>query len=197
MKYLKVLGVAAFAAMAMMAFGAGSASATTLFTDAAKTKDYAAGTAVDASLVSGGTARLTSGGSTIATCTGGTVEGITTNTSGTYVEGTVAQADLTWSGCSQTTQTTAGGKIDIDYTSGNNGTVFGTGFGVTVAIFGVTCTYTAGEKTHLGTLTGGETPILNIATTVSKSAGGFLCPNTAGWDAEYVVTTPHAVYVGA
>jgi len=198
MKYLKMLGLAAAAAMALMAFGAGSASATTLFTDSAKTKDYVSGTGIDASLVSGGSARLTSGsGATIATCTGGTVEGITTNTTGTYVSGNVEAANMTWSGCSQTTQTTAGGTIHIDHTSGNNGTVTGTGFGVTVAIFGVSCTYGAGEGTHLGTLVGGETPILTIETTVKKIAGPFPCPGTAGWDAEYVVTSPHALYVGA
>jgi len=199
MKYLKVLGVAAFAAMALMAFGAGSASATTLFTDSAKTSDYPAGTAIDASLVAGGSATLTSGsGATIATCTGGTVEGLTSNTTGTYVSGSVETANLTWSGCSQTTVTTAGGTIHIDHTSGNDGTVTGTGFGVTVAIFGVSCTYGAGEGTHLGTLKGGETPVLTIATTVKRIAGStFLCPATAGWDAEYVVTTPHALYVGA
>jgi hypothetical protein len=104
-------------------------------------------------------------------------------------------ANLTWSGCSQTTHTTAGGTLDIMYTSGTSGEVVGTGFGVTVFIFNVTCTYSAGEGTKLGTLTGGSAPILKIETTVKKTAGGIFCPSTAGWDAEYVVTTPHALYV--
>jgi hypothetical protein len=197
MKYLKILGLAAVAAMALMAFGAGTASATKLCTDSACTTVYGAKTEIKSELVSGTSARLTSGGSTIATCTGSTVSGKTSNESATWIEGEVASASLTWSGCSQTTHTTAGGTLDIMYTSGTSGEVVGTGFGVTVEIFSVSCTYSAGEGTKLGTITGGASPILKIETTVKKSAGSFLCPSTAGWDAEYVVTSPHALYVGA
>jgi hypothetical protein len=80
-------------------------------------------------------------------------------------------------------------------TSGANGEVVGSFNSVTVMIFGVNCIYGTGEGTKLGTLTGGEAPVLAISTTLIKVSGGFLCPNTAGWDAEYIVTSPHSVFV--
>ena len=184
--------VAAFAALGVL--GAGTASATVLCTDAACGTVYKAGTTIELNLVSGTSARLTSGGSTIATCTGSTAKGTTSSESGTPLTGTISS--LTWSGCSQTTHTVANGSLSVEWISETlNGTVTGKGSQVTVGIFGVSCTYGTGEGTHLGTLTGGEAPILKVAATVSKTAGGFLCPSTAGWDAEYLVTEPHAVFV--
>jgi hypothetical protein len=209
MKYLKMLGLAAIAAMGLMAFvGAGSASATVLCTttttpscvnSATEVDKYAAGTVIDATLKNGGSATLTSSsGGTIATCTGGTVKGKISNagSAAATVSGNIES--LTWTGCSQTTHTVANGSLEIHHVSGtHNGTVTGNGSQVTVAIFGTSCTYGTGEGTHLGTLTGGTEPILKIATTVSRTAGGFLCPLTAGWDAEYVVTEPHSLFVTA
>jgi len=194
MKYLKMLGLAAVAAMALMAFGAGTASATKLCTDSACTTVYAAGTEIKSELVAGTSAALTSGGSTIATCTSSGVAGTTSNKEGATVSGNISS--LTWGGCSQTTHTVANGSLEIAWTSGSNGTVTGKNSQVTVQIFGVSCTYGTGEGTHLGSITGGTSPILKITTTVAKTAGGFLCPSTAGWDAEYVLTSPHALYVG-
>jgi hypothetical protein len=197
MKYVKMLGLAAVAAMALMAFGAGTASATTLFTDQAKTIKYPKGTTLHSTLAAGNSATLTSGGSTIATCTISTVHATQDNETGATVTGTVTK--IVWEGCSQTTHTISTGKLHISHIAGGatNGTVTSSGANVTVQIFGVSCTYGTGEGTHLGTLVGGASPHLTIATTVTKTAGGFLCPNTAGWDATYVVTTPHAAWVGA
>jgi hypothetical protein len=192
-RHLKIfLLVAAFAALGV--FGVGTASATILCTDAGCGTVYKAGTAIELTLGSGTSARLTSGGSTIATCTGSMAKGTTSSESGTPLTGTISS--LTWSGCSQTTHTVTNGSLSIEWISETlNGTVVGSGTQVTVQIFGVSCTYGTGEGTHLGTLTGGEAPLLKIATTVTKTAGGFLCPGTAGWDAEYVATEPHAVFV--
>ncbi|MGN6275722.1 MAG: DUF6531 domain-containing protein, partial [Solirubrobacterales bacterium] len=66
-----------------------------------------------------------------------------------------------------------------------------------MVIFGVSCTYGTGTGTTLGTLKGGEEPLLSISASVPKTAGGFLCPSTATWSAEYVVTEPHALFVGS
>ena len=81
MKHLKMLGLAAIAALGLMAFvGAGSASATTLFTDKAHTIVYKKGTTIHTTLQPGTSARLgeTSGG-TIATCLKSTTHGVTEN----------------------------------------------------------------------------------------------------------------------
>jgi len=196
MKYLKVLGVAAFAATALMAFGAGTASATTLFTDEAKTIAYPSGTTIHATLVPGTSAKLTNtAGETIATCPKSTVHITTSALSGNPLPGVLDK--LTWEECSQTTHTVANGSLDVAFTSGTSGTVTGTANQVTIGIFGVSCTYGTGEGTKLGTMTGGAEPKMAINAVVNKTAGGFLCPSTGIWEAEYVVTTPHALFVGA
>jgi hypothetical protein len=196
MKYVKVIGLAACAAMALMAFGVGTASATTLFTNEAKTIAYPAGTTLHATLVPGTTATLENTvKEPIATCTGSTVHGTTSNTSGAAVTGAIGT--LTWEGCSQTTHTVAKGSLDVAFTSGTSGDVTGTGNQVTLGIFGVTCTYGTGEGTKLGSVTGGAEPKMKINAVVNKTAGGFLCPTTGIWTAEYVLTAPHALFVGA
>jgi hypothetical protein len=199
MKYLKMMGLAAIAALGLLAFvGAGTASATTLFTDEAKTIAYPKGTTLHATLAPGSTATLTSGENTIATCTGSTVHGTTSSLSGERVPGTISS--LTWEGCNQTTHTETTGSLEIEYISGSkptSGTVFGKGSKVKLTIFGTTCAYGTGEGTHLGTLTGGTTPHLTITTTLPRVTGGFLCPSTGIWHATYVVTSPHALFPGA
>jgi hypothetical protein len=203
MKHLKMLGLAAIAALGLMAFvGAGTASATTLCTSvsgSACSVDYGVGQKYDGSLKSGTTARLTSGGSTIATCSASTVKGEQTNTSATWI--TIDITELTWpaANCSTTTDTIElakgyFGKLTVMWTKENNGEVWADETEVTLSLFGTTCTYGAGAGTKLGTFTGGAEPILSISTTVNKTAGNFLCPGTAGWDAEYVLTEPHAVF---
>jgi hypothetical protein len=189
MKHLKMLGLAAIAALGLLAFvGAGTASAD-LYTDAGKTIKYKTGTTVNATLASGKSASLKSGSTTIATCTGGAVHGKTTNETGT-VSGNVES--LTWTGCSQTTHTIANGTISI--TSG--GSVSGKGNQVTLGVFGTSCTYGTGEGTTLGTLSSGAEPKLVINANIPRIAGGFLCPSTGTWEAEYIVTEPHALTVG-
>ena len=205
MTYLKVLGIAVIAAAGFMTFvGAGSASATVLCTttDTPKcTMPYLEGETLHLTLKSGTSMKLTSGGSTIATCSEsamhGTLEAWTGDPTYQNILNTSGSGGLSWGGCSQTTHTVNSGTLDIDWISGtHNGTVTGTLAEWTTNIFGVSCTYGFAEAgTHLGTLTGGAEPILTIATTVVKKAGGFLCPATAGLDAEYVVTAPHAVFV--
>jgi len=57
------------------------------------------------------------------------------------------------------------------------------------------CLYGFGEGTHIGTLTGGEEPILDLNAVVPKRAGSILCPNDFIWAAEYTITTPQPLYV--
>jgi hypothetical protein len=128
----------------------------------------------------------------IATCTGSTVTGEQKNASATWI--TIEIKQLKWENCSQVTNTVKTGKLTVMWTAGNNGEIWADETEVTVAIFGVSCTYGAGGGTKLGTFTGGGSPILNISTVVNRTAGNeFLCPSTAGWDAEYELTEPHAV----
>jgi hypothetical protein len=189
MKHLKMLGLAAIAAMGLMAFvGAGVASAD-LYTNSGKTVKYPTGTTISASLATGKSAALKSGSTVIATCTAGGVHGTTSNETGA-VTGSISS--LTWENCSQTTHTISNGSLSIS----TSGVVTGKNNSVTLGIFGTSCTYGTGEGTTLGTLTSGSPATLKINATIPRTAGGFLCPSTGVWEAEYVVTSPHALYVG-
>ena len=194
-----MLGLAAIAALGLMAFvGAGTASATTLSTDAAGTVKYAAGQEIHSTLKSGNSAILANtAGETIATCTTSTVKGNIVTATGTWVSGSISS--LTWGQeggkCSQTTDTLANGSLEIMKTGADEGEVIGKGSKVTLSIFGVSCVYGTGEGTKLGTIKGGEAPELIIKAALARIEGGFLCPTTGTWTATYVVTTPHAVHI--
>lgn len=196
MKYLKMVGSAALAAMALMIFAPGPASATTLDNGWGEALGW--GSVIDASLI-GGTARIEStSGSVLDTCTGGTIQWLITDAGGAgkAVKGEVAKAGLTWSGCTSTTDTTAGGSIEISHTSGANGTVKAGPFEVTINSLGTSCTYGASNKittpvVHFGTLEGGNFPNLKVNTvTEERTEDKFLCPNDVVFNAEYRITTP-------
>lgn len=173
----------------------GSASATTLVTlSSGGGGIYSAGTTIHATLKKGTSAQLKdTSGNTITTCTSSTIEMLTGNETGTWVSGPVL--DLRWEGCSQLTRTISQGRLEIMVTSGVNGEVVGNFNSVTVGIFGVSCTYGTGGGTKLGTLAGGEEPTLTIGAVLGRVEGGFLCPSTVSWNAEYIITAPHSVFV--
>ena len=199
MKYLKMLGLAAVAAAALTAFlGAGTASAesTELFAGATT---LSSGATIDSSLTTGTSALLSDTSGELAdTCKGSTVEGKTTNTTGSPITGSIS--NLTWSTCAFTTKTITNGSLDITKIAGtNDGTVTGTGSEVTVLVFGfIDCVYGTGAGTHLGTLDGvtSGNATLDIKATINLVSGGFGCPETTKWVANYTVTTPAALNVG-
>jgi hypothetical protein len=202
MKHLKILGLAAVAAMAVMAFvGAGTASATVLCNNNASTtacsSKVAAGTEIKSELT--GSAILeTTGGTTLDTCTGGGVNGKveSAGSSTTTVGG--KNSSVTWSGCTVETKTLAPGSLEIHWISGtDNGTLTASGAEVTVntGFFGA-CVYGTGTGKDLGTLVGGGPATLAISTTVTltKNESG-LCPSETKWTANYKVTQPNPLYV--
>ena len=204
MKYLKILGLAAVAAMALMAFGAGTASATKLcknnLSTTACSEHYGVGTVVEGTLT-GSAVLETTGGSTLDTCTGSTVSGKTTTTAATGAAVTGNVETLTWTGCTFPTATTATGSLEISHiASTDNGTLRGKGQEVTIntGLFGA-CTYgtsATGTGTHLGTVVGGKPAKLTINTIVplTKNESG-LCPAEARWTASYTVTKPAEMWV--
>jgi hypothetical protein len=186
MKHLKMLGLFAMAAAALMAF-AGSASAQTL--TAPTGTEYTG--ALSASLE--GSALLKAGFAEI-TCTSSTVGGSVTANNNTEASGTLNTVDF--SNCKE------GQTVD---TLNNNGTltilksthaVSGTGVEVTTAVAGVSCVYGLGAtSTALGTATntsvsGSDRVTLAISAKLPKISGGFLCASPASWTANYAVTTP-------
>ena len=205
MKCLKTLGLAAVTAMAVMAFiGASSASAT-IFCKTPETTGctagwiYLAGTAISASLDSGTSAILkTTGGLIENTCTTSTMEGSMANAGGATetVRINIEASRLTFSNCSNTTDVLEGGELEVHWISGtDNGTVTAKHFKVTMLLAGITCTYTAGTETDIGTLTTGRPATIDINAVVTRSAGGFACPSTTIWEAKYTVTSPTPLYI--
>lgn len=209
MRFIKMLGLAAAAAMALMGFlGAGTASATTLcktVPDASGNCEaawhYPVGTQIHATLEGSAILEDTSG-NVLDTCTESTILAHTTTTGGATetVKGQITA--LSWGSgttpCTATTDTVAGalGTLEVHAeTPHGNGTLTGAGSKVAVTLFGVTCTYGTGIGTDLGTVTGGNPATIDVNAVISKQEGGFLCPSTTKWTASYVVTSPTPLYV--
>lgn len=189
MRYLKMLGAAAIALMALMAFTASSALATTLENGSGTLKS---GSAIDASLSGAENAKLeTSGGTILDECSGSTIEGVTGNESALYIAGVVAKADTTWSGCSKTTNTLSGGEFEIKWTSGSNGSFWLSELTTTVnTIFG-SCIYGYNLLTQtVGEVKGGSPATLAINTFIRRMSGSALCPEIATLRANYTITGP-------
>jgi len=187
MKYLKMLGLAAVAAAALMAFvGAGTASADELCTQTPVNKMCPEGTqitTITGSQIGTGTLETT-GGSTLITCKGSHIHiDITDQGTGKDISGTITE--LTWSECSGTVNTLVTGTTTGNTVSHSSGTLTAKKTEVTTGILGTTCTYGAGEGTDIGTTNNTE---LVISAIVKKTAGSFLCPSEARWTTAYKIT---------
>jgi hypothetical protein len=198
MKYLKMLGLAAVAATALMAFvGAGTAMAEKAVVCSTVTNPctskWAIGTVLDWSLKPGTSARLTdTSGNTLDTCTISTVKGrLTENPNGTGTA-TGENEKIDWGNCTVTTDTDKLGKLKIKGIPGtNNGTLYADAeIMVTISIFGTVCGYGVETGAHIGTVFGGVSPTFTANAVAKRLFGNFLCPETTRWNAEYVLTEP-------
>ena len=209
MKYVKMLGLAAVAAMALMAFlGAGTASATVLCKEAKTsgcTNDYGAGQAIKATTTTGTTAILeTTGGVVLDTCTGSEISGAITNTGGASatVSGHIGPGTtgLKWGTCSRVTNTLKVGNLEVHHIAGtDNGTLTATG-GIEVTIntiFG-SCVFGTGEALDVGKITGGSPATINTEkAVVPKISGNAACPTHGVWNAQFTLTEPGSAWVSA
>jgi len=217
MRYMKMLGLAVVAALALTALaGVGSASATTLCKKTVSPcpagETYALGTVIEGH-TSSVTLETTEGlFNPVITCATSTFSGKTTSVTASPTSLTGSIERLTFTGCIDSVAagfcstvvanlpltahiTTAGAS------SSGNGTLTLTGFEITflchamgTSSFGVDhCRY-KGEVV-MG-LTGG-TPASALANnqTLTKSGGDFGCPNKADWTAKYTITKPSPLFV--
>jgi hypothetical protein len=210
MKYVKMLGLAAVAAAALMAFvGAGSASASMLCSEdpasgvCAAGQTWPANTEIDFSLVPGSSAHLeetappNGESETLDTCEESTVKGKVTNTGSSTATVTGNIEALTWGKCTWTTKTVEGfnGKLEIHTDPGTTGGGILTSDGetrvtISIPLFG-SCVYGVTAGTSLGTLTEGKgTAAVFHANAVAKKLTGssFTCPDTSLWTATYNLT---------
>ena len=188
MKYLKMLGLAAIAAMALMAFvGAGTASATTLAT---KGVPENASVSIEATIKAGTSAILKDkNGTTTDTCTGSIVKGSTEAPyTGEKVGGTVSS--LTWSGCTHTTHTLKPGTLSITWTKGTEGSVTSAGAEVTVVstVFGASAVCSTGAGNTIGTFKGVKEGHATMEISTTTLNCGIL--GTSSWTGTYTVTSP-------
>lgn len=203
MKTLKMFGLAATAALGLMAFlGASSASADVLCTTnttPACAKGWGVSEVV-ASLAPGATALLEStSGEALVTCSESKVSG-TIEKQGEGVEPEGAISSLTWGGCNHTTDTLANGSLKLETRISEPGevhtnTLTASGTRVTVNI-GVSCVYGPGANPiSIGDLTVGAPGVIHANVIVGKLEGGFLCPTTTRWTATYTVTNHTGVWI--
>jgi len=206
MKYVKMLGLAAIVAAAMMAIvGAGTASATVL----CKTNTtpcgsiYPAGTELHAVLESGTKATLkpeTEIATT--TCEESTVlaDIEKAGSKEETVKGPITT--LTFGKCNNTVKVLKPGTLELHWIPGTmNGTLTASGFEVEVVASLVKCVY-AGSITSGLTLTGGVITPGNKATLDVVNAkvplkSGFegLCGKNGIWNGVYEVTSPAPLWV--
>jgi hypothetical protein len=151
MKYVKMLGLAGVAVMAM-AVVAGSASATTLEIGGVKKNESVT---LTASLKSGTSlAFKNTGGLFVNTCTTSHLHGATASPfTGESVTGPLSS--LTLENCTRPMVVHAPGSLRIEYIAGTtNGTVFSENTEVTVNVGGISFPCKTGTGTPIGILTG-------------------------------------------
>jgi hypothetical protein len=217
MKYVKMLGFAAIATAALMAFaGASTASATVLCktpgtgspTGANCPAGQTYGAGAEIHMVSEGDIVFTTGSSfTEMTCKESTITAKTTNEGSTTetVTASIEAKNFTWAACSTpngfcTTTTVTGGTLEIHWIEGtHNGTVTDNGLVITSSCatnFGtIHCIYEPANE-DIGTLTGGGTATADFENTpINIVATSGLCPEAPKLDAKYEITTPKPLYV--
>ena len=192
MKHLKALGLASVSAMALMAFTAGSASATTLEVGGATTNSSVT---IEASLASGtGVAWLRTDLTVANTCWSSSVAGSTSSPfTGTTVTGPVSS--MTFTECTRPVTVHKAGTLHVQHTGTTNGTVSSSGTEVTVGSPFGTLNCKTGAGVDIGTLTGTASGHATIDLKAVMNCG-FLVPS-ALWGGTYVITSPTGLGVSA
>ncbi|MGN6663605.1 MAG: hypothetical protein ACTHK6_05295 [Solirubrobacterales bacterium] len=199
MRHLKLFGLAAIAAAALMAF-AGIATATTLTSPAGTT--LPAGTVIHLQLRAGKKTVL-QGAFGNTECEEATLQGKTANagSSTETVHGAVEK--LTYGKCNCVVAVLKTGELEIHTegtTADGNGTVTASGQEVTTKcnFFGIEyhCIWKT-SGTDLGTLTGGTPAILAENATFTREGGssGTACGKSGTWTGEFEVTSPKPLLV--
>ena len=201
MNYVKLLALAAGTVAVLIAVaGASLASATVLCgsTTTACAAVKPAATVIDAD-VKGSLAFKETGGGVLTTCTSGTIKAATANVGGVNETVGAPINNLVWgavgAACTRGVVNVLLGSLEMHAIANtDNATLTGIGTEITLEALGLSCTYGFGAGTHLGTITGGKEPAIDVNTTLAKTAGGFLCPVTVKWTAEYTVKEPKPLY---
>lgn len=198
MKFVRMLGLLAVAAAALMAF-AGSASATTVTSPT--------GTAYTGTITaeSQGATEL-HGAFTSVSCEASHVAGsIESQGSGKTASGKLSA--LSFSGCSDPVSVKLKGSLELHavncskQTGYCTGTLTSSGAEIAIDTSVGECVFTT-SNTHLGTVTGtddtGHSPIFHIdSASIPRTAGSFFCGSSGEWTGSYKVVTPTTMWIDA
>jgi len=196
MKHLKLLCIAAVAAMALIAFPADAAAEGSVFctvqeSPCPEANRWAAGTELDFSIPAGSSANLVdTSGNSLDKCTSSTAKGKIEKAEG--VTGPIES--LTWSGCTFTTKTLSSpNRLEVRNIAGtHNGEVRSDAqFEITIehALFG-SCIYGVASGTTVGTLTEGKPATFHANAVATRFGSNINCPSTAKWTGTYTLTAP-------
>lgn len=201
MKPMKMFGLCLALAMAAMALGAATASATKLCSvntsPCPAGNTYGKGTSIKTQLVTGTKSVMSSGFVTI-TCTESTMSGKTTSEGGAgAVTGEISS--VTWKNCTSGLGSCTTSALKTPWSaeisgSGGNGTMSVKGAAGKFTCGGTTCEYEA-SKASLSVSGGNPARAKASNVSFSKIGGGFLCSSTASWTSEYEVTAPKPLFV--
>ena len=188
MKYVKILGLLAVAASALMAFAAtASADTATSPTGTTYTSTLSA-TAEGHAILHNPIEKIE--------CASSVSGPITGHGAGKPVTGTISS--LTFTGCTNEWHVTvvSGGTLSANGITGTyNADVFSSGATVEATRFGITCRYST-NNTTIGTLTGGKTATLDISANIPFHSGSIFCGSGAtAWTGSYIVNTPDELYI--
>lgn len=203
MKYVKMLGVLAVAAAALMAF-AGSASASNLTSPT--------GTTYTNTITATAGATTLHGSFVSVTCNKSHVKGkVSQHGAGVTVKGNIEELSFTECNFPTTVETT--GSLEVHpirpkvsphttclAADGDtcDGTLTSTGAKVTITTSVGSCTFTT-NATPIGTVTGtsttGSKAKLDISGTIPRTGGSFLCGSSGTWTGSYTVDTPSTLWI--
>jgi hypothetical protein len=188
MKYVKMLGLLAVAAAALMAF-AGTASADTATSPTGTTYTGSLHASSEGHAVLHNPIAKIECPSTV----GGTID---THGPGVKVSGAIST--LTFNNCTDSWHVTvvAAGRLSADgYASGYDGDIYSSGATVEATRFGISCRY-ATNTTTVGRLTAGSTPTMHINASIPFHSGSIFCGSGATvWTGGYTVSTPSSLYI--
>jgi hypothetical protein len=190
MKYVKILGLLAVAAAAVMAF-AGTASATTITSPS--------GTLYTGKIVAEAEGHAVLDNPIAKIECASKVEGtVASHGSGVTAKGNISL--LTFGSpvgtCTDSWHVTvvSAGSLEIH---GSGSTLTSSGATVEATRFGVSCRYQT-NNTDIGTVTSGTPATLHIAASIPFHSGSIFCGSGAtAWTGSYKVTSPASLFVDA
>jgi hypothetical protein len=182
MKYVKMLGLLAVAAAALMAF-AGTAAATVVTGEG--------GTYTSTISAESKNSKLHGSFITVE-CSSSSVGGkVESHGSSVTAEGKISS--LSFSGCNYTVTIKSKGSLIAHATSGGNGTLTSTGAEIAIHTSVGECVFTT-SGTKIGTVKGGSPAILDIeSSSIPRTGGSFFCGSSGTWTGDYTVSTPKSL----